>query len=466
MADNNQEDNNNDPLKDAFGGISKGWKKFLSDSASSISSKSTSDNKQNFNINTFFSSIRKNETKAILKTIEQENFDIDSYNRRGYTALHIAAQNDSLEAAMILLENGADPLLHKKDDPSRTPLEIAANYNKPKIVEFLARNGGYSSGHTTDGWSLLHRSCEKDRSTIVEALINAGADCNEKTGNGSTPLLIAIAQHKTNTAKVLLKFPAVFKTLNDNYVATDKDKRKALHWALENDDLELIKIMISKGANINIEDATGKTPLFYAIDSGNIEIIKLIIEYGGDVNYNSEQYGSSLLYASNSKALRDEEKAEVIKILINHGADAEIKGPRGKTPLHALVNETISTTPINSLLQYPINKDLTDIFGTSALMEASMKSSKIDDIGEIIKAGANLNLRHKKDASTALIQATKAHNIKAVKALLSLGANPKLYDCYNKSALSYARENNSEAIIIELEKALKPLGKYLPFPSK
>lgn len=54
--------------------------------------------------------------------------------------------------------------------------------------------------------------------------------------------------------------------------------------AYENEILKVIKLLIDKGANVNIEDRNGKTALFWACQNGYLDIVNLLIDKGANVN--------------------------------------------------------------------------------------------------------------------------------------------------------------------------------------
>ena len=147
----------------------------------------------------FFGAVRQNKLDRVMEYV-RAGFDLGSYNLQGDTALHIAARAGSNEMVEFLLVNGASATQGKKDRPEATALEDAVNFGKVDVVETLVRHGGYVPGNMVDGRTLLHRAVEKGKTRMVEAMIRAGADANERTPNGSTPLLIAVSLRMTEVA--------------------------------------------------------------------------------------------------------------------------------------------------------------------------------------------------------------------------------------------------------------------------
>jgi ankyrin repeat protein len=403
----------------------------------------------------FFRAVKNNDAPAILKMLDS-GFDPNSYNSSGKTALHVAVLANAREAAHLLVEHGANPLRGTQDDPNHRPLEDAVNFNKPEMVEFLARHGGYVPGARVNGWSLLHRACEKGKTRTVEALLKAGADCNEMTDNGSTPLLIAVKLGQFEVVKILLQFSEVVATMDSFFVKTDERKRSAFHLAVNSGKMPIIAAMLEKGANVNSRDATEKTPLLAAIENGNLDLVRLLAEAGADLNKSCGSHGTPLVHACAVKNMvgDDRRRAEMVDLLIRLGADTDIPSPHGRLPLHLVMTGLYEKEVLESLLRYPVNREIQDKFGLLPIHLAAM-IKEMGYLPVLLEAGVDPNSRSTDDATTPLIHAVRVQNIEGVRLLLQAGANPKLYDAHGKSALSYARENRYDDIIEMLEQALK-----------
>jgi ankyrin repeat protein len=456
----NPDDDKDDAQPDGRDGISKAF-----DRLSEGFSKLTKTDKASKTLaqSDFFRAVKNNDAKAVLKALDS-GVNPDAYNGSGQTALHVAALNNAVDAARLLIGRGANPLLGKQDDSDHIPLEDAVSFNKPEMVDLLARHGGYVPGAAINGWSLLHRACEKGRARTVEALLNAGANCNEMTENGSTPLLIAVVRGHTEVVKVLLQFQGVLETMNEHFVKTDAKKRTAFQLAADRSQTELIETMIEKGADVNRKDASLQTPLLSAIENGNLDLVRLLVKAGADLNKSCDAHGTPLVYACIADTLDDKQRAKMIDLLIRLGADADIPSPKGMLPIHLVMTSLHAEEVLAALLRYPVNKDADGPYFGTPLMIAVGASLK-DYLRQLLAAGANTNGRSLEDARTPLIQAVIQNNVDGVKCLLQAGANPKLYDGHGKSALSYAREKNRGEIIGILERALTeniPQGKSIP----
>lgn len=429
-------------LKDAFlGGLSKNGEKPSGPGAPSLSS--------------FFAAVKSKNTAAVLKALEA-GIDPNAYNSGGQTAMHIAAINNATDVAILLIEHNANPCLGMKNTPERTPLEDAVSFNKPEMAALLARHGGYAPGIMKDGWSLLLRACDKGKARIVRILLEAGADGNEMTENGTTPLLIAARLGNAELTETLLEFPAVTERMNDLFVKTDEKCLNAFLRAVDRGNAPTVKALIEKGANVNSTDAEGATALLYAIRNGNIPLVQMLVDAGSDIRGIDNPYRiAPLVYASYTETLNAKNRAKIIDILIQAGADPDALDPANRiSPLHLLIKRSMTegTEALSAFLSYPVNKELHNSQGETPLMSALNGSGA--GLQTLLKAGANPNARHGVDAGTPLMQAVRRSDMDGVISLLYAGANPALYDAFGKSAISYARETDQKEMILTLERAL------------
>lgn len=445
MAENEEDLNAKSPLDKAL--------RHISDSFSKIGKKDPVQDAAS--LNEFFRAVKNNQ-KDIIQKLLDAGIDPNTYDGRGHTALHVAAINNAPDVARLLIDRGADPRRGRQNSPEHTPLQDAISFRKIDMVELLAQHGGYVPGFGVDGWSLLHRACDTGNTRAVEALLKAGVNCNERTENGTTPFLIAVKHGNKELVKILLEYPEVLGTMNEQYIKTDERKRTAFQVAVDLGYIPLVAAMIEKGADVNRKGADGMVSLMYAIENANLDLIRLLVESGTDVNASYEPYGTPLAYACATDALTDDRKrAEMIDLLLQLGADADIPSPEGRmTPLHLLLKHGRKAEALAALLLYPINTEVYNDTGELPVSIAAARYINADPLLRLLKAGANVNGRHKLDARTPLILATLNCKTDAVRTLLQAGANPHLYDGHGKSALYYAREQGQSEIAKLLEQSL------------
>ena len=95
--------------------------------------------------------------------------------------------------------------------------------------------------------------------------------------------------------------------------------------AKENGSLKLAKLLIEKGANVNVRDTQGDTPLH---KSDNTKLAKLLIENGADIKLRNNK-GNTALHEAVAK-----NNIKTVELLIDKGVDVNVRNNFGQTPLH------------------------------------------------------------------------------------------------------------------------------------
>ena len=193
-----------------------------------------------------------NTTAALLELGAQVE-RVDGINR---TPLMHAARSKKLGTIQILLDAGAD--IQARDGLGNTPLSWAAGFGSSDGVQVLIDAG--ADANTVDtvlGYTPLLWAAGFGETKSVSILIEADADVNViDTAEKRSPLMHAVRTGKVEGVALLLKAGA---NVND----IDKQKSTALHIGAENSNVSLEKIMllVEAGADIDAQDANGKTPV-------------------------------------------------------------------------------------------------------------------------------------------------------------------------------------------------------------
>jgi cytohesin len=170
-------------------------------------------------------------------------------------------------------------------------------------------------------------------------------------------------------------------------------KGKPIHRAAYEGDLEKVKKIIEKDpSQINIRDVIGFTPLQLASGKGHTEVVKYLLEHGANIELGNDLGEKPLMYAARYGHY------ETVKILLEHEAKVNCRDTFRRTPLH----------------------------------DAAMYSNE-EVINLLISYGADVSAKDKDD-NTPLHQAAMLNNIEAAKALVEHGADifAKNYYDYNK----------------------------------
>jgi ankyrin repeat protein len=159
------------------------------------------------------------------------------------------------EQALSMIDKGANA--NAVDAESGwTALHLAAGREQKSIVERLIDNGAdvnvASGEEETTPLSILLGSAKNDPVDMVKYLLRKGADPNK----GESALISAALFGHWESFKELLKAGADPK-------ATDDEGYTALHYVAREDDPELALMLLDKGADLNARNAKGKTPADY-----------------------------------------------------------------------------------------------------------------------------------------------------------------------------------------------------------
>src|SRR3990170_4508478 len=181
----------------------------------------------------------------------------------------------------------------------------------------------------------------------------------------------------------------------EGWLAEGADLSQELSNAVNANDVDRMKFLVEKGADVNKPDPQGWTPLQNAARQRKDGMIKALIELGADVNRPDDSGTTPLVTA----AMRDHVPS--IKVLVEKGANIEQPGPQGFRPLALAIAEN----------KYESAK---------ALMEAATHNSA-PMIGLLMDAGADPALKNQQ-GQTATDVAEKNGNLEAAQAILVLSS--------------------------------------------
>jgi ankyrin repeat protein len=144
--------------------------------------------------------------------------------------------------------------------------------------------------------------------------------------------------------------------------------------AIENNDINKVEEFLNNGVNIDIKDVNGYTPLHNAIIKGNIEIVKLLLDKGAHINARDNHFNETPLFIAAKTG-----KQKIVELLLEKGADVTISDKNNYTPLYIAAKNGY-TEIVQLLLD---NKNIEIDSETIALMNANLIKKLIIDLIDV-----------------------------------------------------------------------------------
>ncbi|HSE22744.1 MAG TPA: ankyrin repeat domain-containing protein [Pyrinomonadaceae bacterium] len=221
----------------------------------------------------------------------------------------------------------------------------------------------------------------------------------------------------------------------------------ALQYAINWPDENLVKLLLEKGADVNLTDSLGDTALIEAARGGGpeyVKIVSLLLSHGADVHVAND----AAIFAAAKRA-----EPEVLRMLVDKGAlvNAKDNNQKGDTVLMAAASG-VSAKKLQMLLAAGADLKVSNDDGETALMKAVQlqhsvsPADRLPMIELLLKSGANVNAVDKRGNSPLLLSVvqfmSEAGGIIAhpeiVRFLLDHGANAQSIDAHRKTALMIA----------------------------
>jgi ankyrin repeat protein len=202
--------------------------------------------------------------------------------------------------------------------------------------------------------------------------------------------------------------------------AAEVDGSTALHWAAQRDNLEMVDLLLTAGANPKAANRYNVTPLSLAAMNGNAGVIERLLKAGAGANDVSEEGQTALMTA----ALNG--KVEAVKVLLAHGANVQAVEPiRGQTALMWAASEG-NAGAVKALLDAGADVKLKSKNGFTPLLFA-VRNGHIDASKVLLSQGSNVN-DAAPDGTSALNMAVVNAYFELASLLLDLGADPNAPD--------------------------------------
>lgn len=398
-----------------------------------------------------------------------------------------SASNTSLAASVVLFLawQGAD--VSNKDNFGLTPLHYAAmRGNDVAARELLMCKGIYIEARDRQRMTPLHLAAIHNSVGVVGILIDADASLRSIDETLSTPLHRASMEGNLEVVSLLLEaadkdggWVSITQMVSD----LDSAHNLPLHLAIDNDHVDIVRLLIGKGSDTNIARQNFVFPLHLAAVAGNEDIIDLLIQNTARVDclnasqetplhraaeYNQTAAIEILLLNGAKIDRRDKDNCTplliaaakghlaAIQCLLQHGADIGAVEKNDKTSIY-LATEGNSYEALPALVSHGSKEllDRSDRYGNTPLHIAAKKGylnivqflldeggiidqkneeeqtplhlaaeeGRTKVVRELLKRSKQLANNEDEDSNTPLHLASLTGNDKVIRILLEAGAN-------------------------------------------
>lgn len=238
--------------------------------------------------------------------------------------------------------------LEEKDINSRSLLMMLVDRNDYVRAEWLVKMGADVNVRDMYGRTPIISAALKGNWQMVKMLARSNADTKHKDNMGRNAEWIVrksgvadwenmlMTKQEVETEAIFRRFlfmdtSTAEKELSfDNIYLLDKNGHSMIYYAIAQNSIELVSIVLDKGLSIDYKDADGNTPLFYAIIIGNCEMTSYLIDRGANINAVDNLGRTPIFYALTHLG---EFGCKLTKTLIDAGADVNPIDKFGETPL-------------------------------------------------------------------------------------------------------------------------------------
>jgi ankyrin repeat protein len=280
----------------------------------------------------------------------------------GWTALHKAVDLGHVDMVRLLLSHGA--WIAAKTARELCPLHRACGRGHYEVMRLLLDHGAPVEATTEDGWTALHGAARSGRKEVVEILLQHSSDLNCQTTEGRTPLHHACRGGHDEIVLLLMAHGA-------DPLVKDRHGQYPVHRAAKGDNPRVLEILLSSGLDqlserdnfnatpLDVAQSTGsfaaadflrhamsselgledtKAALELAIEGGDAELIKVLLDEGADPNSMGPRVWTAL-----EQALQHD-REEIATLLLQAGADVDAIGTRGWRALHVAARKGNANT--------------------------------------------------------------------------------------------------------------------------
>jgi ankyrin repeat protein len=383
-----------------------------------------------------------------LNDILQKETNINTLDKGGRTALHLAASYNRPCIQQLLSFPGID--VNKPDSVLKwTPLRYADRMKSWMAMDILLQNGANPddivftrpNGESQE-WvqRALWECASKGHIKLLEFMLKCGIEVNASL---EVPDILhdkfTLLHRASYCGQVEVVRLIVNRGADINIRAANNNNITALHLAAESGSVDIINFLLNKEMSVNLTNTNDSTPLHVSAKFGKLEATKTLVERGAAIDNTNKSGVTALMVAAYFA------KLEIFCYLTETGADINIRNNKYiNTALHYAAGSG-SVDIIQLLLDKEMSVNLPNKDGFTPL-HVCAKSGHLDATKCLVEKGAAVN-KTNKDGTTPLMVAAQYGKVEIFRHLTEIDADINIRNAFNNTALDYAYESGSVDII-------------------
>jgi ankyrin repeat protein len=307
-------------------------------------------------------------------------------------------------------------------------LIAAAERNDAQTIDRLLGAGADPKAANEYGATALYAAAANPDPAIAVKLLAAGADPNAHLLSGETPLMEAARQGNLATVQALLAAGA------DPKVQEANGGQNAVMWAVSQHHADVVDELVKHGADVNAHSKTGFSALMFAAQQGDVDSARILLAAKANPNDVMPKSGATPLIIASAIS-----QPEVATLLLDNGADPNVKDANGFTPLHHAVRDSdygldpaekaTSVLTVRALLAHGADPN------ARLQLDKAKVAAEIKDQGNVGVRAANGGRAKRTsititevelEGATPVALAAECNNLEAIKLLVEAGANPNI----------------------------------------
>ncbi|HWD92732.1 MAG TPA: ankyrin repeat domain-containing protein [Verrucomicrobiae bacterium] len=374
---------------------------------------------------------------GVAEVLLANKADVNLPDNSGQRALHVAARYGGDDLIPSLITHGAE--VNAADKTGNTPLELAASAGKVAAAKILLASKAAVSAQNNQGYTPLHQAAMAGHAEMISLLLASGAAVDATNSDGTTPLLLAVVNEHLDVVRVLLAHkanpnhagPSIKMTSESSF--SPYSQSSPVRLAIKNP--EILAALLDAGGSREDAGAALSSPLSAAVDQNEVDSLKLLLRHGANPNRRSADGNSPL-----NQVLKQHRDKRMLPLLLAAGADPNAVDSDGFAPLC----ETSDPEIVQWLLADKADPNASNTSGYTALMHAVVYAPE-EVVKILLEKGADID-RQDTNGNTALHFAAYKWDTTMVAVLLEHKANPNIQNNAGFTPLDIAKDGVNGSI--------------------